>query len=145
MNKFIPLALVAVVVAGGAYVALRPAEPQQTAAAPTPAEGAPIVEVALPETLSPQARIGETAFNAVCAACHGENAAGKQGFGPPLIHKIYEPNHHADYAFQMAVQNGVVSHHWKFGDMPPQEGLTQGDVKNIVAYVREVQQANGIQ
>ncbi|MGR3582900.1 MAG: c-type cytochrome, partial [Pseudooceanicola nanhaiensis] len=44
-----------------------------------------------------------------------------------------------------AVQNGVRAHHWKFGDMPPQTGLTPSDVANIVAYVRELQRANGIE
>ncbi len=61
------------------------------------------------------------------------------------IHKIYEPSHHGDYAFQMAVTNGVQSHHWPFGNMPPVEGLTQGDVKNIVSYARALQRANGIE
>jgi len=47
-------------------------------------------------------------------------------------------------AFHLAVQNGVRAHHWKFGNMPAQDGLTRSDVNTIVAYVREVQQANGI-
>ena len=29
--------------------------------------------------------------------------------------------------------------------MPPVEGFTQGDVKMVVAYVRELQRANGIE
>ncbi len=58
---------------------------------------------------------------------------------------IYEPSHHGDMAFVMAAQRGVQAHHWRFGDMPPQEGLTEGDLKAIVAYVREMQRANGIQ
>lgn len=116
-----------------------------TANAATPAEGAPIVEVTVPDQLSSEAQIGKVAFDAVCAKCHGDNASGKMGFGPPLIHPIYEPNHHGDMAFQMAVQNGAKAHHWRFGNMPPQEGLTAGDVSAIVTYVREVQRANGIQ
>jgi hypothetical protein len=47
-------------------------------------------------------------------------------------------------AFVLAAQNGVRAHHWKFGNMPRIEGLTQGDVKMVVAYVRELQRANGI-
>ena len=39
---------------------------------------------------------------------------------------------------------GVRGHHWRFGDMPPVEGLTRTDVAMIVAYVRELQRANGI-
>jgi len=106
--------------------------------------GDPIVSVKVPATLSPQAELGKTAFNAICAACHGENAAGVYGAGPPFINRIYVPNHHSDYAFWAATQNGVVSHHWPFGNMPPQKGLTKADVANIVAYVRALQAANGI-
>src|SRR6056297_1448495 len=108
------------------------------------APGAPMVEVALPATLGDAAGMGKAAFEAHCVTCHGENAAGKAGNGPPLVHEIYEPGHHADYAFQMAVEDGVQAHHWSFGDMPPVEGLTRSDVANIVAYVRTLQRANGI-
>lgn len=150
MNKTLILAVLAIVVAGGAYVATRPdaSNPGNpggaTAQSTEPAEGEPIVQVSLPETLSSQARIGERGFNAVCADCHGVNAGGKMGFGPPLVHKIYEPSHHANMSFQLAVQNGVAAHHWKFGNMPPQEGLTPADVKAITTFVRELQRANGI-
>ena len=109
------------------------------------AEGAPIVQVSLPETLSPDAQIGQRAFNAVCAACHGDNAAGRNGFAPPLVFRTYEPSHHADEAFQRAVQNGVRAHHWNFGNMAAIEGLTRADVQYITRYVRELQRANGIQ
>ena len=110
-----------------------------------PAEGEPLVSIKVPDTLSADAMMGQRAFDATCAACHGADATGKMGFGPPLVHKIYEPNHHADMAFVMAVQNGVRAHHWPFGDMPAQSGLTKADVGNIVAYVRELQRANGIE
>jgi mono/diheme cytochrome c family protein len=108
------------------------------------AEGAPIVEVRLPEQLSPEATMGQRAFEAKCAECHGANAAGQNGVAPPLIHRTYEPSHHSDEAFQMAVRNGVRAHHWPFGNMPPVEGLTRADVQYIVRYVREVQRENGI-
>ncbi|UXX83218.1 c-type cytochrome [Roseovarius pelagicus] len=112
--------------------------------ASTPTQGAAMVAVTLPKSLSPEASMGKRAFDAVCADCHGANAAGKVGFGPPLIHKIYEPSHHGDMAFQMAAQNGVRAHHWKFGDMPPQPQVTRADAGSIIAYIREVQRANGI-
>jgi hypothetical protein len=38
----------------------------------------------------------------------------------------------------------VKAHHWPFGDMPPVAGVTQADVTLILAYIREVQVANGI-
>jgi mono/diheme cytochrome c family protein len=106
--------------------------------------GAALVEVVVPETLSTNAQVGKLAFEAKCAACHGANAAGQDGVAPPLVHKIYEPSHHGDASFLMAAKNGVRAHHWRFGNMPPVEGVTDGDVKMIVAYVRELQRANGI-
>ncbi|MBB95082.1 MAG: cytochrome C [Rhodobacteraceae bacterium] len=116
--------------------------PSQTATAAP--EGDALVTITLPDSLSEQAQIGKRGFDAVCAACHSENAVGRDGMGPPLVHKIYEPSHHGDMSFQMAVQNGVRAHHWTFGNMPPQNGLTRADVTAIVAYVRELQRANGI-
>ena len=103
-----------------------------------------MVNVTVPETLSANAEIGKVAFEAKCAVCHGENAAGQDGVAPPLVHKIYEPSHHGDAAFLLAAKNGVRAHHWRFGNMPPVEGVTDGDVKMIIAYVRELQRANGI-
>lgn len=107
--------------------------------------GAPIENVSLPETLSPDAQLGKRVFDAKCATCHGSNAAGQNGVAPPLVHKIYEPGHHGDIAFVMAAKNGVQSHHWSFGNMPPVAALTDGDVKYVARYVRELQRANGIQ
>ena len=60
------------------------------------------------------------------------------------MHRYYEPGHHADETFRRAARFGVRAHHWRFGDMPPVDGLTDADVKAITAYVRELQQANGI-
>lgn len=105
--------------------------------------GRAMVEVNVP-ALEGQAKMGALAFEAKCAACHGVNAAGQAGVAPPLIHKIYEPGHHGDMSFLRAVQFGVQSHHWRFGDMPPVEGLTEAEVATIVAYIRTVQRANGI-
>lgn len=102
-----------------------------------------MVDVQLPQ-LEGNALIGQRIFESACAACHGTNAAGTEGVAPPLIHKIYEPSHHGDEAFQRAAEFGVKSHHWRFGDMPPVEGLTRGDVTMIVTYIRKLQRANGI-
>ena len=101
-------------------------------------------EVVVPTTFSAEAQMGERAFNGVCATCHGANAAGSK-LGPPLVHRIYEPSHHGDQAFEMAAANGVRAHHWRFGDMPPQPALTKADLRTVIAYVRELQRANGIQ
>ena len=108
------------------------------------AQGAPIVDVQIPTELSSDAQIGKRGFEAKCAACHGKNAAGQNGVAPPLVHQLYVPGHHSDMAFVSAAKNGVQSHHWDFGNMPPVDGLTDADVQYIARYVRELQQANGI-
>ncbi len=104
-------------------------------------DAAPLV-VTVP-ALSEKAQAGEIAFNANCALCHGANAAGTN-LGPPLVHKIYEPNHHQDFSFRNAVQNGVQAHHWQFGNMPPAPQVAEDDIERIICYVRELQRANGI-
>ena len=93
--------------------------------------------------LSEKAQAGEAVFNTYCIACHGTNAAGTT-LGPPLVHRIYEPGHHQDFSFRSAVQNGVQSHHWQFGNMLPVPGVPEDDVERIICYVRELQHANGI-
>ena len=99
-------------------------------------------EIVVPE-LGPLAPLGQAAFAENCASCHGADAGGTEA-GPPLVHRIYEPSHHADLAFLLAARNGVRAHHWRFGDMPPVEGVPERQVEQIVAFVREVQRANGI-
>lgn len=103
-----------------------------------------IVIVRVPDQLSETALLGEVLFNVNCSSCHGENAGGQLDIAPPLVHKIYEPNHHGDESFQLAVARGIRAHHWKFGSMPPIEGLTRENVANITRYIRELQKANNI-
>lgn len=90
------------------------------------------------------AAAGEIAFTGTCASCHGIGAVGTDE-GPTFLDPIYRPGHHADGAFLAAVRLGVRQHHWPFGNMPPQDGITNQDINNIVAYVRQLQQAAGIQ
>ncbi len=87
---------------------------------------------------------GESLFSATCAECHGVAGVGTDK-GPPLVDPIYRPGHHSDAAFLLAVRQGVLPHHWGFGTMPPQEGLSDADVADIVAYVRGLQRAAGIE
>ncbi|MGB0909735.1 MAG: c-type cytochrome [Nitrospirales bacterium] len=86
---------------------------------------------------------GEGQFNTNCARCHGPQGTGTDQ-GPPLVHKIYEPNHHADFAFQRAAAQGVRAHHWKFGNMPKIEGISPEEVTEVIRYVRWLQQQAGI-
>lgn len=136
-------ACAALAVVGGA-VWYTSAGPSNDATPTELAEGAPMVQVTLPDSLSEVAQIGQRGFEAKCAVCHGANAAGQNGIAPPLVHKIYEPSHHGDASFQLAALQGVRAHHWRFGNMPPVDGVTPADVTAITAYVRELQRANGI-
>lgn len=100
------------------------------------------VAVRVPE-LSDAGKQGERLFSTNCAICHGVNASGSDK-GPPLVHRIYEPNHHGDGAFYRAVRLGVRAHHWPFGKMAPLPGVRDEEIGQIVHYVRELQKANGI-
>ena len=93
--------------------------------------------------LSAEALAGRTIFEARCKACHGKNATGTRN-GPPLVHKIYETNHHSDLTFYRAAERGVRQHHWPFGNMPPVPDVGRDDVTRIIRYIRELQRANGI-
>ncbi|MES0883061.1 c-type cytochrome [Roseibium sp. SCP14] len=129
---------VAVLVAGGMFW-----KDQNSRAGLPPVEAGPIVIVTVPD-LTGEALEGQIAFQESCAACHGGNAEGRQGLGPPLVHNIYKPSHHGDGAFLLAANRGVRAHHWTFGDMPPVSGVNGQDIGKIVKYVRALQRANGI-
>lgn len=132
MNRSSWLVLSAALLGGLAVVwGLSPRTPQAPA------------QVAQPATLSADAFQGKRAYETHCARCHGPMGAGTEQ-GPPLVHRIYEPGHHADAAFHMAVRAGVRQHHWKFGNMPPQPQVSEAELRTIIRYVREVQRANGI-
>ena len=86
---------------------------------------------------------GKESYAIYCVTCHGENGGGSES-GPPLIHRVYRPAHHADAAFLIAVKNGVRAHHWRFGNMLPVPGVTREQVTEIVGYVRWLQREAGI-
>ncbi|MDE2838414.1 MAG: c-type cytochrome [Chloroflexota bacterium] len=86
---------------------------------------------------------GKQVFDANCATCHGAGALGT-GTGPPLVHGLYVPGHHNDDSIRRAVRDGVPSHHWFFGDMPPIVGVSDEELEQVIAYVRERQREGGI-
>lgn len=98
--------------------------------------------------LMPNPVQGKRLFAQHCANCHGADLKGSDKGdkkGPPFLHKIYEPSHHGDAAFQLAAKNGVRAHHWPYGDMAPVPQVTPDDVAHITAYVRAEQRKIGIQ
>lgn len=86
---------------------------------------------------------GERGYDRNCRACHGPLGTGSET-GPPLVHKIYEPGHHADAAFQLAITRGVRAHHWRLGDMPPLPEMDASEIAAVTAYVRWLQRKAGI-
>lgn len=86
---------------------------------------------------------GAKLFSTSCSSCHGKEALGSQQ-GPPLIDPIYRKNHHADFAFHMAVRDGVRQHHWSFGDMPPVPAINPKQTAHVIAYIRSEQSKVGI-
>jgi mono/diheme cytochrome c family protein len=86
---------------------------------------------------------GRLAYEKFCAECHGVNTVGTDK-GPTFLHRVYHPGHHADGAFRLATIRGARAHHWRFGDMKPVKGVSDGEIEAIIRYVRAVQKANGI-
>jgi mono/diheme cytochrome c family protein len=94
--------------------------------------------------LSGPAESGRKAFEAVCASCHGVALRGTDN-GPPLLHPFYAlGSAHGDDVILAAMNSGAKSHMWKFGDMPKPEGLKPGQDKDVLAYIRAMQAANGL-
>ena len=107
----------------------------------SPSSGMAIVVDVPP--LSAAAEAGRAAYDRRCLQCHGLHGAGT-AVGPPLVHPVYRPAHHADFAFALAVGRGVRAHHWRFGDMPPQPDTSRDEVEAITRYIRELQRGNNI-
>ena len=107
----------------------------------SPSSGMAIVVDVPP--LSAAAEAGRAAYDRRCLQCHGLHGAGT-AVGPPLVHPVYRPSHHADFAFALAVGRGVRAHHWRFGDMPPQPDTSRDEVEAITRYIRELQRGNNI-
>ncbi|MEG3618715.1 cytochrome c [Magnetovibrio sp. PR-2] len=131
----LPKLAVAVIVLGGAAVLVSKVTGGNTAIE--------TVNVNVPTKLSVKAERGAKVFADNCAACHGDSASGSDK-GPPLIHNIYNPGHHGDESFFLAMQQGVRQHHWPYGNMPPQKQVNATMAGNIITYIRELQAANGI-
>ncbi len=98
----------------------------------------------IPEQNDALVGLGAELYEAHCAACHGADLRGTDQ-GPSHLSSVYNPGHHSDDAFWLAVLQGSRQHHWRFGDMAPVPGLDRQDVEAIVAYVRERQRVEGFE
>jgi len=119
------------------------AEPESQSS-PPPTDEIQVVLRGIAATSPPELAQGKTLFEQNCSVCHGPAGDGTAQ-GPPLVHIVYEPNHHADAAFILAARNGVRAHHWRFGDMAPVPGVTDEMVLEIVGYIRWLQRQVGIE
>ncbi len=108
------------------------------------AGGGDALETEIPAQDPDLVATGATLYEESCAECHGSDLRGTDQ-GPSHLSAIYEPNHHADAAFLLAVRRGSPAHHWSFGNMDPVPGLTDEDVEAIVAFVREAQRIEGFE
>lgn len=115
-----------------------------TQAVPIPTDEIQVVIRGIAATSPPEVAQGKALFEQNCSVCHGPAADGTTQ-GPPLVHVIYEPSHHADAAFILAARNGVRAHHWRFGDMPPLPDVGDETVIEIVGYIRWLQRQVGIE
>jgi len=87
---------------------------------------------------------GAALYEESCASCHGSDLRGTDR-GPSHLSEVYEPGHHSDESFRSAIRNGSPAHHWTFGDMPPIEGLDDGEIDAIITFVRDRQETEGFE
>lgn len=99
--------------------------------------------VTVPE-LTAAGQRGRTLFAAKCAECHGEDGAGGSRKGPPLIHPMYRDTVYPDFVFKQVLRDGKREKNWRFGAMPPVDGLSAQDIDEVTAFVRAAQIASGI-
>ena len=100
------------------------------------------------QTPAPESRFsgvdGRSLYGQACSVCHGQALEGTNA-GPTFLNRVYAPGHHADISFMFAIERGVRSHHWNFGNMAPVDGLTQEQVLAIIGFIREQQREAGIE
>ena len=93
---------------------------------------------------TPDLTRGKQLYGGACAMCHGADLRGTRQ-GPSHLSKVYEPSHHPDEAFRLAVKNGVRAHHWRFGDMPSLPEFPDDALTDVIAYIRSEQEKQGFE
>lgn len=131
-------AILILLIVGISYVLLQESERQDSLS------GGPIADVV--EAIHSEAgEAGQLVFDTQCAYCHGFNASGRDGVGPPLIHMIYGPATLDDEAFARAIRSGAPQAKWPFGAMPAESDITDEQIASLIVYIRELQKANNIE
>lgn len=95
--------------------------------------------------LSASAEHGRTIINTQCAECHGVDGTGGSRKGPPILHSMYRAEIFPNFVFKRSVLEGKREKNWRFGPMPAMPELSEADVNGVIAFVREVQTATGIE
>ena len=110
---------------------------------PSPAQTA---EVTAPTSTAAELVIpdGGEVYQQYCAECHGVDLRGTDK-GPSQLSIVYEPNHHGDYAYRVAIREGTREHHWWFGDMPPVEGISDLEIEKVISFIRAEQERLGFE
>ena len=112
------------------------AEPIPTQAADVTSPASTAAELAIPD--------GAEVYQQFCAECHGVDLRGTDK-GPSQLSIVYEPNHHGDYAYRVAIREGTREHHWWFGDMPPVEGISDLEIEKVISFIRAEQERLGFE
>jgi mono/diheme cytochrome c family protein len=87
---------------------------------------------------------GAAVYEARCASCHGGDLGGG-ALGPSLRSELYGPDRFEDDRIRASISKGVEQVNWEFGPMPMVSGLSAAEVDAVVAHVREVQAAEGLE
>ena len=86
---------------------------------------------------------GEVLFNTYCLSCHGRHGTG-EGLGPPLLDTLYRAGKLSDESIYTAVAQGVRQHHWYYGAMPPVARMSRDETREVIGYLRWVQERAGL-
>lgn len=82
---------------------------------------------------------GAVSFERYCASCHGDLGQGIAEAGPPLVDPMYTEAVYSDELLVAAVRRGATSDAWDFPIMPAVPGLSDGELGDVLAFVRQIQ------
>jgi mono/diheme cytochrome c family protein len=87
---------------------------------------------------------GAEVYEARCASCHGGDLGGSP-LGPSLRSELYGPDRFEDDRIRASISQGAEQVNWEFGPMPMVSGLSAAEVDAVIALIREVQAAEGLE